>query len=88
MEFKIAQCYLFFAAGFETTSTALAYIMMELALNKSIQNKVRDEIIETLEKYNGQITYDSVKEMTYIDMVIEGNFGRFSNPQLQTFIHT
>ena len=73
MEFQIAQCYLFFAAGFETSSSTLAYCMLELALNQSIQNKVRKEIIETLGKYNDQINYDSVKEMTYTDMVIAGN---------------
>ncbi|XP_065207952.1 probable cytochrome P450 6a13 [Planococcus citri] len=70
MEFKVAQCYVFFAAGFETTSSALSYLMMELALNRSIQNKVREEIIEILQKYNGEITNDSVREMTYTDMVI------------------
>lgn len=68
----IAQCYLFFAAGFETSSSAFTYLMLELALNQSIQNKAREEIIRVLQKSDGQMTPDNLKEMTYCDMVIAG----------------
>jgi len=33
-----------FAAGFETVSSTVSYCLYELALNKSIQDKVRQEI--------------------------------------------
>uniref|UniRef100_A0AAT9UU66 Cytochrome P450 6AED1 n=1 Tax=Maconellicoccus hirsutus TaxID=177089 RepID=A0AAT9UU66_MACHI len=70
MDLIIAQCYLFFAAGFETSSSSLGYVMLELALNKNVQNTARNEIIKVLSENGGEITYDSLKDMTYADMVI------------------
>lgn len=46
--------------------------LYELALNPPIQNKLREEIREILEK-EGKLTYDSVKKMTYLDKVFKGN---------------
>uniref|UniRef100_A0AAT9UTK5 Cytochrome P450 6PZ20 n=1 Tax=Maconellicoccus hirsutus TaxID=177089 RepID=A0AAT9UTK5_MACHI len=69
-ELLAAQALLFFIAGFETSSTALGYVLMELSLNQSIQRKVRQEIIDVLSSNDNQISYDVLKKMTYTDMVI------------------
>lgn len=68
-----AQAYIFFLAGFETSSTTATYCLYELAQHQDIQNKVRKEIDEILKKH-GELTYNAVNEMTYLHKVINGNF--------------
>ncbi|XP_028178013.1 cytochrome P450 6B7-like [Ostrinia furnacalis] len=63
-----AQAFVFFGAGFETSSTASSYTLHQLAFNPDCQEKVQAEIDSVLEKYNNIITYDAVKEMTYLEM--------------------
>ncbi|CAG9827272.1 unnamed protein product [Diabrotica balteata] len=67
----IAQCFVFFTAGFETSSTTIAFALYELSKNQNIQQKLRDEINQVLKKHNGQITYDSVTEMKYMNQIID-----------------
>jgi len=63
-----------FAAGFETVSTTVSYCLYELALNKSIQDKVRQEIQLKLSKNDGKINHEFLMDLNYLDMVIAGNF--------------
>lgn len=58
-------------AGFETTSVTAALTLYELALNHYIQDRVRREVKSTIEKH-GSCTYDALKDMTYLDMVLKG----------------
>jgi cytochrome P450 family 6 len=67
-----SQAFIFFVAGFETSSTALSFCLHELALNTEVQERLRNEIDSTLEKYEGKITYDGIQSMPYIDKVIAG----------------
>lgn len=67
-----AQSFVFFAAGFETSSTTLSFCMYELGKNMAIQNRVHKEIDQILAKHNGQITYESVTQMKYLDACIDG----------------
>uniref|UniRef100_A0AAT9UTS9 Cytochrome P450 6PZ13 n=1 Tax=Maconellicoccus hirsutus TaxID=177089 RepID=A0AAT9UTS9_MACHI len=65
-----AQVFLFFIAGFETSSTTLSYALLELSLNPSVQDEVRREIHQVLTSNDDQLSYDVAKKMTYTDMVI------------------
>lgn len=68
----IAQCFVFFIAGFETSSSTMTFTMLELAQHQDIQDKLRKEILEVLAKHDGKITYDGIMEMPYLDKVICG----------------
>lgn len=67
-----AQCYVFFIAGFETSSTTMAFALYELSRNPDIQDKVRKEVQDVSAKYDGKLTYDSIQDMKYLGQVIDG----------------
>lgn len=67
----VAQCFLFFLAGFETTSSLLTFCSYELVVNPDVQQKLYDEIIQVNEQLNGKrITYDALQKMKYLDQFI------------------
>lgn len=67
----VAQCFLFFLAGFDTSSTLLSFMSYELTANPDIQQKLYEEIQETYQNLNGQrLTYDALQKMKYMDMCI------------------
>ncbi|XP_055306358.1 uncharacterized protein LOC129570685 [Sitodiplosis mosellana] len=67
----VAQCFLFFVAGFDTSSTMLMFASYELAASPDIQQKLYEEIVETDQQLGGKrITYDAIQKMKYLDQVI------------------
>lgn len=67
----IAQCLLFFLAGFETSSSVLMFAAYELVANPDVQQKLYEEIEETNKQLDGKrITYDVLQKMKYLDQVI------------------
>ena len=57
----------FMAAGHETTSSALSWVLYELAKHPEMQSKLRREIIATCGKQDP--TWDQITSMPYLDMV-------------------
>uniref|UniRef100_U5EZ76 Putative cytochrome n=1 Tax=Corethrella appendiculata TaxID=1370023 RepID=U5EZ76_9DIPT len=66
----IAQSFIFFFAGFETSSTTLSFALFNLATNPDAQEKARQEVQEVLSRHDGKITYTALQEMKYIEQVI------------------
>lgn len=70
----VGQCFLFFNAGFQTTSATLTFAIYELTQRLDLQDKIRDEIHRVLAKHENKITYDSLNEMHYMEQVIKGTY--------------
>lgn len=68
----LSESLLFFFGGFDTSSNTSTFTLFELAQHPELQEKLRTEILEVLEKHNGKLTYESLSEMTYLDKVIKG----------------
>lgn len=67
-----AQVFVFFFAGFETSSSTMTFALFELARNPDVQEKARKEIKETIARHGGKMTYEAAMELTYIDQLING----------------
>lgn len=67
----VAQCLIFFLAGFDTTSSTLSFAAYELATNPDIQDRLRKEVQATKESLNGEdLTYEALLKMKYLDNFI------------------
>jgi len=62
-----------FVGGSETVSVVICLCLYQLALNKDVQDKVREEIVTTKEKNGGEFNNNYLKNLHYMNMVLEGN---------------
>ncbi|XP_049938377.1 probable cytochrome P450 6a13 [Schistocerca serialis cubense] len=65
-----AQVMTFVADGIHTSSTGMSYLLYELALHPDIQQRLRRELQEAVNKHGGQLGYDVINEASYLDMVV------------------
>lgn len=65
-----SQAFLFFIAGFDTSSATTAFTLYELSKNDKLQKEVQAEIDEILKKHNGVISYDMIRESVLLDNCI------------------
>ncbi|GJQ73210.1 Cyp6a9 [Trypoxylus dichotomus] len=73
----VSQVFAFFVAGFDTSSATLTFCLYELASNFDIQDKLREEIVNGLKNYDGQITYEALQNMEYLDQVISETLRKY-----------
>uniref|UniRef100_A0A182SRS3 Cytochrome P450 n=1 Tax=Anopheles maculatus TaxID=74869 RepID=A0A182SRS3_9DIPT len=64
------QCYSFFIAGFETSASLMSFCLYELAKNETVQGKLRGTIVAALDETDGQLSYDMVMSLGYLDQVV------------------
>lgn len=65
-----AQALVFYAAGFETSSASMSFLLYELALKQECQDKVFKDIDAAIKKH-GSICYDAVCDMNYLEMAFD-----------------
>lgn len=53
----------------DTTSGALSRLLHLLATNPDVQNKLRSEITEAKERLGGDVPYDELVALPYLDAV-------------------
>ncbi|XP_044004561.1 probable cytochrome P450 6a13 [Aphidius gifuensis] len=76
--FLASQLFIFFLAGFETSSSTISHALYELAQYENYQDQLRQEIKETKEANGGKWTYDSVKNMVFMEKVFRETLRKFS----------
>lgn len=67
-----AHAFVFYTASFESSSTTMSFCMYELAKKPEIQRKVHAEIDAVLSRHEGQLTYDSIGDMKFLERCIDG----------------
>ncbi|XP_037043226.1 probable cytochrome P450 6d5 [Bradysia coprophila] len=68
----LANAFLFFVAGFETSSSTLSFCIFELARNPRVQRKIQEEIDRVLAAHgNKGFTYEMVHELKYLECCID-----------------
>ncbi|KAJ9580925.1 hypothetical protein L9F63_023897, partial [Diploptera punctata] len=65
-----AQASTFFVDGYETSSSALAFTLYALAVNPDVQENLRKEVDSVIEKNGGELDFDGIQEMAYLEMVL------------------
>uniref|UniRef100_A0A1I8ANC3 Cytochrome P450 n=1 Tax=Steinernema glaseri TaxID=37863 RepID=A0A1I8ANC3_9BILA len=65
----VANCYAFLLAGYETTSTALAFTAWLLAKHEDVQEKLYKEVRETFG--DKDIDYETLHKLPYLDAVFK-----------------
>lgn len=81
----IANAFVFFLGGSDTSSFTISYAMIELAMHPEIQEKLRKEIKEKTASNKGEITYDNLNEMTYLNQVVNGKKYSLNAPEILLF---
>jgi cytochrome P450 len=57
---------------FSTTTILLIYGLYELALNPDVQVKLYEQVRDAHEAGGGQIDYDVMNQLNYLDMFVSG----------------
>uniref|UniRef100_A0A182J2R7 Uncharacterized protein n=1 Tax=Anopheles atroparvus TaxID=41427 RepID=A0A182J2R7_ANOAO len=78
---SIEQCaanvFLFYIAGAETSSAAISFTLHELSHNPDVMAKLQQEIDQMLERHDGEITYENIKEMKYLDLCVKETLRKY-----------
>ncbi|XP_035902418.1 cytochrome P450 6d3-like [Anopheles stephensi] len=77
----IAQCaanvFLFYVAGADTSTGVISFTLHELTHNRQAMAKARQEIDAVLERYGGTISYESLQELTYLDLCVKETLRKY-----------
>lgn len=66
----VAQAMIFHFGGFDTTSSSMVCLAYELAVNPEIQNKLYQEVQENWLECSGEVNYEMIMKLEYMNMCI------------------
>lgn len=66
----VSNIILFMMAGHETTSSLLTFMTYSLAINPQVQKKLRSEICEAVARDSGELKYETLMTLPYLDAVV------------------
>ncbi|XP_070496893.1 cytochrome P450 6d3-like [Chironomus tepperi] len=72
-----ANIFIFYIAGTESSSSTIAYTLYELTQNEDLMERAKMDILETLERHDGKITYESIMEMKFIDLCVKETLRKY-----------
>lgn len=68
----VAQCFIFFFAGFDTVTLTLCCTAYEIMRDQDVQEKLRSEINDVVESLDGSpVTYEALGKLKYLDAVLQ-----------------
>nr|XP_031842170.1 cytochrome P450 9e2-like [Nomia melanderi] len=70
IEDMTAQAFIFFFGGFESTSTLMCFAAYEVGVNPDVQKRLQEEIDEVLGNSKGEVSYEAINDMKYLDAII------------------
>ncbi|XP_011706755.1 PREDICTED: cytochrome P450 9e2-like [Wasmannia auropunctata] len=70
IDYMTAQAFVFFAAGFDSVSTAMCFMMHHVGLYPDVQRKLKEEIDDVLRQTNGKPTFEAINCMKYLNAVV------------------
>lgn len=65
----MAQGWVFFIAGYETTATTLTFCSYELALHPEVQDRLYEEVQSAVDS-DGEISYETLSKLPFLDAVL------------------
>ncbi|KAM8704843.1 hypothetical protein ACLKA7_009322 [Drosophila subpalustris] len=67
----VAQCFIFFFAGFETSAVLMCFTAHELMENEDVQKRLYEEVEQVNKDLDGgELTYEALMGMKYMDQVV------------------
>ncbi|XP_058459055.1 probable cytochrome P450 6a14 [Malaya genurostris] len=71
-----AQAFMFFLAGFETSSTTMSFCLYELSVNAKLQERARESVLLSIEKH-GSMNYDAIRDMQFLEQCINESLRKY-----------
>ena len=81
----VAQSVVFILAGYETTSSTLSLTCYHLASFPEVQDKLQEEIDKVWTEEEQMPSYDTVRDLPYLDMVISETLRLYPPGERQCF---
>uniref|UniRef100_A0A1L8E4F1 Putative cytochrome n=1 Tax=Nyssomyia neivai TaxID=330878 RepID=A0A1L8E4F1_9DIPT len=65
-----SQVFLFYIAGSESSAGTICFCIHELCHQRNLLDEAQREVDEMLRRHNGQVTYDNIGELPFLDKCI------------------